>query len=575
MRAFKIWNKTRTSSFNLSGLSVITTNVAGLGNKFTNDLYDSRIKKHLISQTNSFEQINLTVNFGVHSNAYQKYREFMNFIQANGRNILVIEYYTPGTSRFVDVVLSNASKNQKTGFGVLVETVSFDRLTPYYILQRRTGRSVLVSNSYLENVVPRLELKNDLYPAGTKIRLKSKNENTPKLSTAADLGGGNYRLYSANGLTISYNVYNSIITINGTPTIVIDYNFTGIFEPSAPPNIYFYHYVGGSANFTNFSLYTSPYNPNNVLTINSSIYMNSNYKVLPLELNSVVLQFRNGETFNNLQFKLQLEKAGNNLELDRTREEFNGKTLREFIEDNQLITNGDFSNGTTGWTVRGNTVQKVVNGVNSITATADGTTIGIDQLLNYSNQLYAMIKYRSQSTNTIFLGDGNGGITTVANTWTVFSKIILYATNNTFRIYQNMFAGQKLKVDYLYVFEVGALKMGRQYSPIYNKTFDQMTDAEIKNQMDVWLNEYLTLKETPTEYSKPIITTQEIELNESILSNQELIIDSENKTVTLNGANAYQITNKDKSTFLNLPEGDYLVECDTPITVEYKRWVID
>ena len=137
-------------------------------------MYDSRIKKHLISQTNSFEQINLTVNFGVHSNAYQKYREFMNFIQANGRNILVIEYYTPGASRFVDVVLSNASKNQKTGFGVLVETVSFDRLTPYYILQRRTGRSVLVSNRYLENVVPRLELKNNLYPTGTKIRVKSK-----------------------------------------------------------------------------------------------------------------------------------------------------------------------------------------------------------------------------------------------------------------------------------------------------------------------------------------------------------------------------------------------------------------
>ena len=188
MRAFKIWNKNRTSSFDLSGLNVITSDIAGLGNKFTNELYDGRIKKHLISQFNNFDQISLTVNFGINSNAYQKYREFMNFIQANGRNILVIEYYTTGTSRFVDVVLSNASKSQKTGFGVLVETVTFDRLTPYYIQYRRTGSSIPVSNNYMENVMPKITMSGRTYPAGTKVRVKSKNLAVPELEGKEYLG---------------------------------------------------------------------------------------------------------------------------------------------------------------------------------------------------------------------------------------------------------------------------------------------------------------------------------------------------------------------------------------------------
>ena len=43
----------------------------------------------------------------------------------------------------------------------------------------------------------------------------------PDLSTATDLGGGNYRLYNDFGITLDYNVYNGVWTFNGTS------NFSG------------------------------------------------------------------------------------------------------------------------------------------------------------------------------------------------------------------------------------------------------------------------------------------------------------------------------------------------------------
>ena len=54
--------------------------------------------------------------------------------------------------------------------------------------------------------------------------------------------------------------------------------------------------------------------------------------------------------------------------------------------------------------------------------------------------------------------------------------------------------------------------------------------------MIIFLLLQLEKGDTATRILNTITETREIELNETILSNQELIIDSENKSITLNGA---------------------------------------
>lgn len=588
MRAFKIWNKDRTSSFNLSGLNVITTNVAGLGNKFTNDLYDGRIKKHLISQTNSFEQINLTVNFGVHSNAYQKYRDFMNFIQANGRNILVIEYYTPGTSRFVDVVLSGSTKSQKTNFNVLVETVTFDRLTPYYILQRRTGKSVLVSNRYLENVVPRLELKNNLYPTGTKIRVKSKNEGMPDLSTAIELPDGNYNLGTLLGVNRIYNVYSGVLSYNGTLTssniILNRFNVgTGAYTLNLT-------YLSGGVSGTVLNIQI--FNNDNFVS-NTPLSNGNNFKVSYNFTGTSGNSFRivsqsNGFNYDNYQFKLQIEKTGNNLELDRPIDELNDYTLREVFERRNMampILTGktEISTGVYRlYNAKGITIDyNVTNGEYTLNGTAIETpSYTLTNLFPSGEHTLSYIYVSGQlQQGNIMINNApeyNIGFRNYTYDYTD-NKERTSIQNGQTQLYIQFFADAQVdNFTFKLQLEKGSTATPYQVptSGPYN-TFDISTLGLTSEQINYYDNLYNTLLTTPTEYSKPVTTTQEIELNESILVSQTLVIDSENKTVTLNGANAYQITNKDKSTFLNLPEGDYLVECDAPIAVEYKRWVID
>ena len=88
----------------------------------------------------------------------------------------------------------------------------------------------------------------DISPYGAP----NKNLAMPDLTGKPEISRGLYRLYNANGITIDYNIYNGTITINGTPTIRVDYDFTSILETLSPPNIYSYYYVGGTAPLRNF-----------------------------------------------------------------------------------------------------------------------------------------------------------------------------------------------------------------------------------------------------------------------------------------------------------------------------------
>ena len=402
----------------------------------------------------------------------------------------------------------------------------------------------------------------------------------PDLTGKTHLGGGVYSLFNANGVSFTYNIYTCIYTLNksigydgfiklsdidsslGSITLQV-WVISGkeqsqldimIRQPNEP-----YIVIGGGRDYRSISKTLTTENQ-------FSIYLDVN------------------DRFNNFQFKLQLEKAGNNLELDRAKEEFNGKTLREWFDSNQLVTNGDFSIDTTGygladyWAVGVDVLSnhRILDNMQYWTGTTTSSNSRLDQQfpsLPLGSKVYASVTSINVNSLRMLWGD-QYILNSMVDGYN--SKIETLTSGSFTGIYfQTRVANVESGVKNVVFINISTLIANKQYSPLYNTTFDLMSDAQIKAQMDYWFNIYQTLRETPTEYSKPITTTQEIELNESILSNQELIIDSENKTVTLNGANAYQITNKDKSTFLNLPEGDYLVECDTPITVEYKRWVID
>ncbi|MDD4988377.1 MAG: hypothetical protein PHS68_05750, partial [Candidatus Izemoplasmatales bacterium] len=47
--------------------------------------------------------------------------------------------------------------------------------------------------------------------------------------------------------------------------------------------------------------------------------------------------------------------------------------------------------------------------------------------------------------------------------------------------------GATTEIDYAYVFNISTLVTNQQYSPLFNTTFDLMTEANIKSQMDTWI----------------------------------------------------------------------------------------
>jgi hypothetical protein len=128
--------------------------------------------------------------------------------------------------------------------------------------------------------------------------------------------------------------------------------------------------------------------------------------------------------------------------------DLNGKTLDEVFIGGQLLLNNEFSNGTTNWDLRSNTSQNVVDGVNIITATATGTTIGIQQSGFTTNLSYVNIRFNPQSSNNLHVADGGGNFifSVTPNIWQNKSGIRA-STDTTFRIYQSMTSGQSLQVD--------------------------------------------------------------------------------------------------------------------------------
>lgn len=152
MRKLKLWNNNRTQSIDLSTKNYLLSDVSGLGTNYSINEINSTVGAIIPS----FEDISLLLYFGIEGNAYSIYKDFMDFIVANGFKNFVLEYQPGASKRYCDVFVRNVPKTQKTNYNVLSETVVLKRISPWYefveIVAPGEGLSfetAIVNNYYL------------------------------------------------------------------------------------------------------------------------------------------------------------------------------------------------------------------------------------------------------------------------------------------------------------------------------------------------------------------------------------------------------------------------------------------
>ena len=182
--------------------------------------------------------------------------------------------------------------------------------------------------------------------------------------------------------------------------------------------------------------------------------------------------------------------------------DLNNHTLKEVFEDTslfdtyQLVSNGDFSDGTTGWTnYTPAATFTVSNGIASYTSTGtSGQYFGQGIELN-AEKYYLISKHTQEKVGggiharmmnppyTYVLEEPMQSLTP---TNSIQSHLFTVATAETYliRYYTNDTVVRSMTSDYLYIFNISTPIANKQYSPLYTKTFDLMSDAEIKLQMD-------------------------------------------------------------------------------------------
>ena len=180
-------------------------------------------------------------------------------------------------------------------------------------------------------------------------------------------------------------------------------------------------------------------------------------------------------------------------------------TLRDLFEvegmildSEQLVTNGDFSDGTTGWTgYRGD--LSIVSSALRITATTSlNAELGIFQSLDFveGGKYYLNFNIKTENlTNfsndyVLYLtgGSGNQTVSIDTNKSYVFTSTYDQTSFFIWAVSSSTFiTGDYIDFNNVMLFDYSDLIANKQYSPIYNTTFDLMSDAEIKTQMDAWV----------------------------------------------------------------------------------------
>ncbi|MFA5720579.1 MAG: hypothetical protein WC939_05950, partial [Acholeplasmataceae bacterium] len=151
------------------------------------------------------------------------------------------------------------------------------------------------------------------------------------------------------------------------------------------------------------------------------------------------------------------------------------------LDSEQLVTNGDFSDGLNNWTIVTSNEWSLDNGMLKFTPT--GNTRYIRQPLTINAKAYLSFDIISPTISSIWpIGFDIQYRNYVTGT---HSKIADVNITN-FDFYANT-SSQEFWVDNINSFNISNLIDNKQYSPLYSTTFDLMSDAQIKAQMDLWV----------------------------------------------------------------------------------------
>jgi len=196
----------------------------------------------------------------------------------------------------------------------------------------------------------------------------------------------------------------------------------------------------------------------------------------------------------------------------------------QFIPTANLVTNGDFSNGLTGWTGTSGDTFTDMTGYAKLTAASTGTR-GLYQnsKLVSGVKYYAFCKIRPSVNVTqteIFGVLSSESIT--ANQWNYYSSVGT-ASSTAARIYVSVGIGNYFEIDDIMFFNVTNLINAYKYSPLYNKTFAAMSNAEIKAQMDLWVYNGILTVASSTEYKLTSMNKRVRSVGKNLFNNDMLI----------------------------------------------------
>lgn len=182
------------------------------------------------------------------------------------------------------------------------------------------------------------------------------------------------------------------------------------------------------------------------------------------------------------------------------------------VVDEQLITNGDFSNGITGWSTTNSSIS-VTDGIQTWTITNAidfntyfrrddiNTTLNVKYYFNFRLNPSRQHVLTVSNRNDLGYGGSNNITmpTMLANQWHNISQIGTFGSSRTqltigFFTISPYVNSDIIQFDYIYMFNISSLIANQQHSPMYNTTFDLMTDEQIKLQMDYWVENGLTPK---------------------------------------------------------------------------------
>ncbi|HHX69846.1 MAG TPA: hypothetical protein GX708_17595, partial [Gallicola sp.] len=220
-----------------------------------------------------------------------------------------IVYFFDDTQAFM-MIDTHFSFYAPVGYTLQVVGLKYTDLDAHNIRFNGSGTNYLVNRLDVESAVKELDtrVKANADDKVDKQQLRGYNFAMPDLSSATDLGDGTYRIYDDNGITIDYNVNNGIWNINGTPDnnffINLANNIT-LGQLTAQMIV-----ISGSATTTSDSWrFTSNDTNEGRIYLDGSHggYIKTYVKINNID--NLRFNIREGSSFNNYQFKLQLEKG--------------------------------------------------------------------------------------------------------------------------------------------------------------------------------------------------------------------------------------------------------------------------